>query len=291
MILWYPPRLISDEEVMNRLDPYPEGNARDLIGHCSSPARDGEVVSMTDDISPIALVTGANRGIGYAIAGRLAELGMTVFLGSRSPARGEEAAARLRAKSGDVRAVTLDVTDARTIRAVAGRIGERLDVLVNNAGISGTPGETAPASADLDVVRKVFETNVFGVIAVTNAMLPLLARSPAARIVNVSSGVGSLAYMTDPGHYMSRLQGHAAYPPSKTALNSLTVQYAKELRAQGILINACTPGPCATDFTRHLGIPVERTADDGAAIAVRLATLGPDGPTGGFFDDDGTVPW
>lgn len=188
----------------------------------------------------------------------------------------------------------LDITDAATIEAAADRIGDRfgrLDVLVNNAGISGSSGPTAPATADLDLVRRVFETNFFGVIAVTNAMLPLLSRSAAARIVNVSSGIGSLARMTDPEHYMSRLAGHAAYPPSKTALNALSVQYAKDLRERGILVNACTPGPCATDFTRHLGLPVTRTADDGAAIMVRLATLGADGPTGGFFDDDGVVPW
>ncbi|TYB44970.1 SDR family oxidoreductase [Actinomadura chibensis] len=242
----------------------------------------------------IVLITGANRGVGRAAARRLAERGATVLLGSRDLGRGEKAAEALRADGGDVRALRLDVTDAATIEAAARRIDERfgrLDVLVNNAGISGSPGPTAPATADLNLVRRVFETNVFGVIAVTNAMLPLLSRSAAARIVNVSSGVGSLSFMTDPDHPMSRLPGHAAYPPSKTALNSLTVQYAKDLRERGILINACTPGACATDFTRHLGLPLTRTADDGAAIVVRLATLAPDGPTGGFFDDDGAVPW
>jgi NAD(P)-dependent dehydrogenase (short-subunit alcohol dehydrogenase family) len=247
---------------------------------------------MTDET--IALITGANRGVGRAVARQLADRGATVLLGSRDLGRGEEAAEALRSGGGDVRALMLDVTDAATIESAAREIDERfgrLDVLVNNAGISGSPGPTEPATADLELVRRVFETNVFGVIAVTNAMLPLLSCSAAARIVNVSSGIGSLAYMTDPDHYMSRLAGHAAYPPSKTALNSLTVQYAKDLRKQGILINACTPGPCATDFTRHLDLPVTRTADDGAAIVVRLGTLGADGPTGGFFDDDGVVPW
>jgi NAD(P)-dependent dehydrogenase (short-subunit alcohol dehydrogenase family) len=189
---------------------------------------------------------------------------MTVLLGARDPALGAEAATRT---PGAVHALTLDVTDAATARAAAGEIEDRfgrLDVLVNNAGISGHPGPTDPASADLDVVRRVFETNVLGVIAVTNAMLPLLARSAAARVVNVSSAVGSLTHMTDPEHYMSRLRPNAAYPPSKAALNALTVQYARELRGRGILVNACTPGPCATGFTAHLGLPLTRTADDGA---------------------------
>jgi NAD(P)-dependent dehydrogenase (short-subunit alcohol dehydrogenase family) len=171
-----------------------------------------------------------------------------------------------------------------------------LDVLVNNAGISGHPGAGhpgagSPGTADLDAVRAVFETNVFGVMRVTNAMLPLLKRSAAGRIVNVSSGVGSMGYMTNPDHYMSRLRAVAAYPASKAALNALTVQYAKELRPLGILVNAAAPGACATDFTKNLGMAISRTAADGAAIAVKLATLGPDGPTGGFFDDDGPVPW
>jgi NAD(P)-dependent dehydrogenase (short-subunit alcohol dehydrogenase family) len=157
--------------------------------------------------------------------------------------------------------------------------------------ISGGLDRQSPGAADLDTVRAVFETNFFGVIMVTEAMLPLLRRSTAARIVNVSSGVGSLHNMTDPGHYMSRLPAALAYPTSKTALNSLTVQYAKALAADRILVNAVAPGPCATDFTKGLPYPVTRTAADGAEIAVRLATIDPDGPSGGFFDDGGRVPW
>ncbi|WP_433442110.1 SDR family NAD(P)-dependent oxidoreductase [Nonomuraea sp. CA-141351] len=236
-----------------------------------------------------ALVTGANKGIGYEVAAGLAREGMTVLLGSRDRERGEEAAARLRAADGDVRPVVLDVTDPATIEAAAAAL-TRLDVLVNNAGISGTawvpPSATSPRT-----VWEVFETNVIGVLMVTNAMLPLLRRSPAARIVNVSSGVGSLAHHTDPGHYMSGLPPMATYPVSKTALNSLTVQYAKELRKDGILVNAAAPGACATDFSKDLPYKITRTAADGAAIIIRLATLGPDGPTGGFYDDEGIVPW
>jgi NAD(P)-dependent dehydrogenase (short-subunit alcohol dehydrogenase family) len=243
------------------------------------------------DNATIALVTGANKGIGRAIAQQLAGLGMTVLLAARDPGRGREAAAALRQAGGDVHQVILDVTDPASIQAAAGEVAAqfgRLDVLVNNAGVAG---RQVPGAVRLDSVRVVFETNVFGVIMVTEALLPLLRKSPAGRIVNVSSGTASLHHMTSPDHYMSRLPATIAYPVTKTALNALTVQYAKALAADRILVNAVAPGACATDFTRNLPYPVTRTAAQGAAIAVRLATIGPDGPTGGFFDDDGPVPW
>lgn len=236
-----------------------------------------------------ALVTGANKGIGHEVAAGLAARGMSVLLGSRDRARGERAAARLRAEGGDVRAVVLDVTDPDSVGAVAASL-DRLDVLVNDAGVSGPLGEP-PSATPAATLREVFETNVVGVLMVTNAVLPLLRRSPAPRVVNVSSGVGSLAHQTDPGHYMSGLPASATYPVSKTALNQLTVQYARELRKDGILVNAAAPGACATDFTKDLPFPITRTAAQGAAVVIRLATLPGDGPTGGFFDDDGPVPW
>jgi NAD(P)-dependent dehydrogenase (short-subunit alcohol dehydrogenase family) len=248
---------------------------------------------MTDDVThgrTIALVTGANKGIGYQVVEQLAALGMTVLLAARDRQRREEAASALRSAGADVHPVALDVTDAATVAAAARHIDERfgrLDVLVNNAGITGGRSQ-APSTADLDMVREVFDTNVFGVMRVTNAMLALLKRSSAPRIVNVSSGVGSLAAMSDPDGPLTALPASAAYVPSKTLLNSLTVQYAKELRKDGILVNAADPGYCATDLNNHTGY---RTAAQGAAIAVRLATFGPDGPTGGFFNDDGPVPW
>jgi len=248
---------------------------------------------MTDSIThqpTLALVTGANKGIGYQIAAQLAGLGMTVLLAARDAGRREDAVATLRSTGGDVHPIALDVTDPATVRAAAAHVEEhfgRLDVLVNNAGIAGARAQT-PSTADLDAIRAVFDTNVFGVMTVTNAMLPLLRRSPAPRIVNVSSGVGSLAAMSDPDSPLARMPPSAAYVPSKTTLNSLTVQYAKELRMDGILINAADPGYCATDLNNNTGY---RTAAQGAAIAVRLATLGSDGPTGGFFNDDGPVPW
>jgi len=158
----------------------------------------------------------------------------------------------------------------------------RLDVLVNNAGISGRVDGDAqdPTTLDLDVVRDVLDTNVFGVVRVTNALLPLLLRAPSPRIVNVSSNMGSLTLQTGPVM--------AAYAPSKSMLNSITAQYARRLVDTQIIVNTCCPGYVATDFT---GSAAPRTPEQGAAVAIRLATLPDDGPRGGFFDDDGVVPW
>ena len=249
-------------------------------------------------MSKIALVTGANKGIGRGAAELLAAQGFTVLLGARDPQRGEEAAAQLRAAGGDVHAVTLDVTDPTTIQDAAKQIDERfghLDVLINNAGITGS-GQVSPMDAldqipstvELDMVRQVFETNVFGVIAVTNAMLPLLRRSPAPRIVNVSSHGGSTTLLSDPEGPFTELLPSAAYTPSKAALNALTVQYANELRKDGILVNAVAPGYVDTDSNNHTGF---LTVAEGAAGLVRLATLDADGPTAGFHSEDGPVPW
>ncbi|WP_067462941.1 SDR family NAD(P)-dependent oxidoreductase [Nocardia amamiensis] len=246
----------------------------------------------------VALVTGANKGIGRGAAEQLAALGMTVLIGARDPRRGEEAAAALRAAGGDVHAVTLDVTDATTVAAAAKFVEERfghLDVLINNAGITGS-GQVSPMDAfdqvpstvDLDMVREVFETNVFGVIAVTNAMLPLLRRSPAPRIVNVSSHAASLTLSSDPDGPFAALLPSAAYSPSKSALTALTVQYANELRKDGILVNAVAPGYVDTDSNNHTGL---LTIAQGAAVLVRMATLDADGPTAGFISEEGPVPW
>jgi NAD(P)-dependent dehydrogenase (short-subunit alcohol dehydrogenase family) len=246
----------------------------------------------------VAMITGANKGIGRAIAEQLAALDMTVLIGARDSRRGEDAAAAVRAAGGDAHAVVLDVTDPATVQEVARWVGEHfghLDVLVNNAGITGS-GQVSPQDAldqvpstvDPDMVRAVFETNVFGVIAVTNAMLPLLRRSPAPRIVNVSSAAGSLTIAADPDSPLAGLPTSAAYSPSKTALNALTVQYANELRKDGILVNAADPGFVDTDINNHTGY---LTPAQGAAVVVRLATLGDDGPTRGFLNEGGPVPW
>jgi NAD(P)-dependent dehydrogenase (short-subunit alcohol dehydrogenase family) len=181
------------------------------------------------------------------------------------------------------------VTDDASVAAAAALIEERdgrLDVLVNNAGVTGDPGRQLPTTVDLAAVRTAVETNVIGVIRVTNAMLPLLRRSASPRIVNMSSSVGSLTLQSAPGSQTGPIS--AAYAPSKTFLNGVTVQYARELRDTNILINAANPGYCATDLNGFRGT---RTPEQGAAIAIRLATLPDGGPTGGFFEDDGVVPW
>jgi len=223
-----------------------------------------------------ALVTGANKGIGFEIVKQLLAKGVDVYLGARDVERGEKAAADTGA-----RFVQLDVTDPESVRRAAASI-EHLDVLVNNAGVVGGRGQ-APGAADLDVVRLAFETNVFGVITVTDAFLPLLRESAHPRIVNVSSSVGSL---TDMFAHESPIA--VAYPPSKTALNAVTLQYAKALKDTDFKVNAVCPGYCDTDLNNHSGY---RTPAQGARIAVEMATLGDDGPTGSFYDDEGVVAW
>jgi NAD(P)-dependent dehydrogenase (short-subunit alcohol dehydrogenase family) len=236
----------------------------------------------------IALVTGANKGIGYEIAAGLGALGWGVGIGARNDERREAAVQKLRAGGADVFGVPLDVTDEESVAAAARLIEDRagrLDVLVNNAGVTGGPPQE-PTRVAPETVRTAVETNVIGVIRVTNAMLPLLRRSASPRIVNMSSSVGSLTLQTTPGAEAGPIS--AAYSPSKTFLNAVTVQYAKELAGTNILINAGCPGYTATDLNGFRGT---RTPEQGAAIAIHLATLPDDGPTGGFFDDDGVVPW
>ncbi|KIF66898.1 dehydrogenase [Streptomyces sp. AcH 505] len=240
----------------------------------------------------IALVTGANKGIGYAIASGLGDLGYRVGVGARDEARRESAVGKLRAAGVDAFGVPLAVTGDRSVTdaaALVEREAGRLDVLVNNAGISGEMGPgwvQDPTALDLDVVRTVVETNVIGVIRVTNAMLPLLRLSASPRVVNVSSSVGSLTRQADPSVEIGPIM--AAYSPSKSFLNAVTVQYARQFAGTNILINAACPGLVATDFTSFQG---PRTPEQGAATAIRLATLPDGGPTGSFFEDDGVVPW
>ena len=244
---------------------------------------------MTDE-QTIALVTGGNKSIGYETVAHLAGAGMTVLLGARDKQRREDAVTALRAAGHqDVHPIELDVTDPATARAAAAEIERgfgRLDVLVNNAGIAGA--RQPIAEADPDAVRAVFDVNFTGVLTVTNAMLPLLLRAPSPRIVNVSSGVGSLAQMSEPAGVLADLPASAAYAPSKAALNMLTTQYAKHLRGTKVLVNAIDPGYCATDLNGHSGyLPPSA----GAAVILRLATLEDGGPSGGFFGADGVVPW
>jgi len=241
----------------------------------------------TNSTTPTALVTGANKGIGYEIAAGLARRGFRVGVGARDTARREEAVDKLRAEGLDVFGVALDVTDDASVAAAAARLEELggLDVLVNNAGITGgMPQE--PSQVTAEQVLGVVDVNVLGVIRVTNAMLPLLRRAAAPRIVNVSSTVGSLGLQTAQAEPIGPLSG--AYSPTKTYLNALTVQYAKELAPDGILVNAGCPGYVATDLNGHRGT---RTPEQGAAVFLELATLPADGPTGTFSDETGVQPW
>jgi NAD(P)-dependent dehydrogenase (short-subunit alcohol dehydrogenase family) len=246
---------------------------------------------------PVALVTGANQGIGLQIAKHLATHGFTVLVGSRNLEKGETAA---RSVGEDARAVQLDVTNQDSISAAAARIRSelgRLDVLVNNAGIShaGQPGRPLeqvgksgrPSVASLEEVRAVFETNVFGVIAVTQAMLPLLREAPEARIVNVSSGAGSLTLNADPTNSHREMFG-AVYGPSKTALNAITLAFAIELEPIGIKVNAVCPGFTSTNLNNFEGTG---TVQQAARHPVRLALLGEEGPTGTFSNVRRQLPW
>jgi NAD(P)-dependent dehydrogenase (short-subunit alcohol dehydrogenase family) len=238
-----------------------------------------------------ALVTGANKGLGYEIAAGLGARGYRVAVGARDKARGEAAVKMLHAAGVDAFAVPLDVTSARSVTEAAELIerqGGRLDVLVNNAGISGETGPgwvQDPTALDLDVVRTVVDTNVYGVIRVTNAMLLLLRRSASPRIVNISSSVGSVTWQADPNIEVGPIM--AAYSPTKSYLNAITVHYARQFTGTDILINAACPGLVATDFTGFQGRPPQ----EAAATAIRLATLPDGGPTGSFFNDDGVIPW
>ena len=245
----------------------------------------------------VALVTGANQGIGLQIAKDLAAHGLTVLVGSRDFAKGKTAAESV---GPDAHALQLDVTDAESISEAAARIRRefgRLDVLVNNAGIThgGGPGlsleeilkSDRPSTVVMGDLRRVFETNVFGVVAVTQAMLPLLRESPAGRVVNVSSTMGSLSMNADP-HFPYRSMLGVAYGPSKSALNAITLAFATELESTGIKVNSVCPGYTATALNDFQG---PRSVEQAAREPVRLALLDADGPTGTFSNEDGPLAW
>lgn len=241
--------------------------------------------------SKIALVTGGNKGIGKHIVSQLAQQGVHVYLAARDVGRGRAAADAMTEQGLDVEFVKLDVTDAASVSAAADRVQQaagRLDILINNAAI--ITGVDPASKVTAENLRRSYETNVFGVATVTNAFLPLLRMSSSPRIVNVSSGMGSIALIADPDIEVTKTN-NAAYQSSKAALNALTVLYANELRDDGIKVNAVCPGSRATELS---GLPTPGAGDpaEGATVAVTMALIGDDGPTAQFRADTGaSYPW
>lgn len=236
-----------------------------------------------------ALVTGANKGIGLAIARGLAQAGMAVWIGARDRARGEAAVQLLTGEGLDVRLLEIDVADDASVRRaaqqVAGEAGA-LDVLVNNAGII-LDRSTAPSQVPMQDVLATYQVNLLGPIRVTQAFIPLLKAARQARIVMMGSGVGSLTLITDPTSIYSSVN-LLAYTSSKVALNAVTVSFARELESFGIKVNAVEPGHVQTDLNDNTGV---LTPDEGASTAIRMALIGEEGPTGGFFGSHGRQPW
>src|SRR5450631_2361793 len=237
----------------------------------------------------IALVTGANKGLGREISRQLATQGIFVLLGARDRERGEKAVADLRAQGLAVEFIQIDVTSQADVDRAAAEVERshgRLDILVNNAGVAL---DWYPASElTVEALRETFETNVFGVFRVIQAFLPLLQKSKHGHIVNMSSGLGSMTRHSNPTSGLTLRNMLLAYSASKAAVNMMTVQFANELRSAGIKVNSACPGFTATDMNQHQG---KRTVEQGAATPVRLALLPDDGPTGGVFSDEGLVPW
>lgn len=245
---------------------------------------------MTKNINKVALITGANKGIGYEVARQLGERGIHVLIGARNNNRGKKAVDDLQALGIIAAHLSLDVTDAESIKKAAKYIREKfgkLDILVNNAGISGGNIAVSPSETNMDVVRQVYETNVFGTASVTIAMVPLLKNADQARIVNVSSSLGSITMALDANDMFYTINS-LQYQSSKAALNAVTVEFAKELVSDGIKVNAACPGFVDTDFNGHQGT---KSAKQAATVIVKLATLPADGPTATFQNEDGELPW
>jgi len=235
------------------------------------------------------LITGANKSIGFETARQLGQAGYRVWLGCRDTARGQAAATQLVEEGLDVRLLAIDVTRDDSVRDAAERVRAeegKLDVLINNAGVLGA----TPAKANeqpVDDIRAVYETNVLGPIRVTQAFTPLLKAAGQSNIVMVSSGLGSLSWLSDPQHPFHGVNA-LGYNSSKSALNAVTVSLAKSLAAEGIKVNAVDPGYTATDFNGHSGY---RTVEQAAAGVAWLARQDASGPTGGFYFEQETVPW
>src|SRR3984885_11625870 len=237
----------------------------------------------------IALITGANKGIGFEVARQLGAEGVTVLIGARNPLLGEIAETKLKAQGTDAHFIELDVTRPEIIAKAAERIRVqfgRLDILVNNAGVHAQ-GDGPPGVVDQDAVRRALEVNFFGVLAVTQAMLPLVRNSASGRIVMVSSGLGSITWNADPTWSFAAIK-RMGYNGSKAILNMMTVQLAWELRDTPIKVNTVNPGYTATDLNNNSGT---QTVQEGAAETVRQCLTPDDAPTGGFYETAGVVPW
>jgi NAD(P)-dependent dehydrogenase (short-subunit alcohol dehydrogenase family) len=240
------------------------------------------------EIKRVALVTGANKGIGFAAARLIGKLGIKVLIGSRETTRGEEAVRTLLSEGIDARGVKIDVTDVASIADASAGVESqehRLDILVNNAAIG--LARQPPSELDTIALRETLATNLFGTVAVTRAFLPLLRRSDTGRIVNVSSALGSTFHLSDP-EWVGYSVLSSTYSISKAALNAFTAILAAELQGSTIKVNAVDPGFTKTDLTSQQGF---QTPDDAARVIVKYSTVGADGPTGGFFDIKGRIPW
>jgi NAD(P)-dependent dehydrogenase (short-subunit alcohol dehydrogenase family) len=244
-------------------------------------------MAMTDKRQ--ALITGANKGIGLAIARKLAQEGLAVWIGARDPVRGGNAVRALVGEGLDANLLEIDVADDGSVLRAAAQLSARigaLHVLVNNAGII-LDGALPPSDVPIEAMKATYEVNLFGPIRVTQAFLPLLKAAGDARVVNMSSGLGSLTLITDPTSIYSSVNT-LGYTSSKVALNAVTVAFARELEPHGIKVNAVEPGNVRTDLNGNSGV---LTPEEGAATAVRMAMIGSDGPTGGFFGSHGRQPW
>jgi NAD(P)-dependent dehydrogenase (short-subunit alcohol dehydrogenase family) len=238
----------------------------------------------------IALITGANKGIGFEVARQLGKQKCTVLLGARDAQLGEEAAQKLKKEGIEALFVALDVTRRDTIEAARAGIEKefgRLDILVNNAGIADRGGDGPPSGANIDAVSRTLQTNFVGALAVAQAMLPLIRKSAAGRIVNVSSELGSITGFGDPNWKFASVK-FIGYCSSKAAMNMMTAQLAAELRDTKIKVNSVNPGYTATDLNNNQGT---QTIEEGSAETIRAALIGDDGPTGQFLETGGTIPW
>jgi NAD(P)-dependent dehydrogenase (short-subunit alcohol dehydrogenase family) len=247
---------------------------------------------MSVQAKKVALITGGNKGLGFETARQLGAVGITVLIGARDDAKGEAAAAKLKSEGIDARAIKLDVANAEDLKAAAKKIEKEfgvLDILVNNAGVmlDPFPGPNVTSKTPAEVLRKTFDTNFFGLVELTQVLLPLLRKSEAGRIVNLSSILGSLTYHATPGSPVYEAKTFA-YDTSKAALNSFTIHLAHELKDTKIKVNSAHPGWVKTDMGTDAA-PMEIL--DGVKTSVELATLGEDGPSGGYFHMGESLPW